>query len=82
MFAALGFEFDPGITVARRREAEVAAEVEISVLILDRFVVGLRGREGRLHLQLAVDEERRGTAAAEEQAMLALRDFYDGEGAQ
>ena len=66
MFAALGFKFDPSVAVTWRREAEVAAEVEILVLILDRFVVGAGGREGRLELELAVDEERRGSAPAQE----------------
>jgi hypothetical protein len=43
VFAALGFEFDPGVAVARRRETEVAAEVEILVLVLDRLVVRAGG---------------------------------------
>ena len=64
MFAAFGFEFDPGVAVAGRGEAEVTAEVQVFVLILDRLVVGAGGREGRLRLQLAVEEERRGAAAA------------------
>ena len=66
MFAALGFKFDPSIAVARRGEAEVAAEVEVVVLRLDRLVVGAGRREGRLELELAVDEERRGSASAQE----------------
>ena len=66
VFAALGFKFDPSIAVARRGEAEVAAEVEVVVLRLDRLVVGAGRREGRLELELAVDEERRGSASAQE----------------
>ena len=45
---------------------EVAAEVEVVVLRLDRLVVGAGRREGRLELELAVDEERRGSAPAQE----------------
>ena len=82
VLAALGFEFDPRIAVAGRGEAEVAAEVEELVLILDGFVIGAGGREGRLRLQLAVDEERRGAATAEEQAMLAGRQLDRPEGAE
>ena len=82
MFAALGFEFDPGVAVARRRETEVAAEVQVLVLVLDWLVVGARGRERRLHLQLAIDEEGGGTATAEQQAMLAGGKLHDAEGAE
>ena len=66
MLAALGFEFDPGVTVARRREAELASEIEEAVLIFDWLVVGAGGREGGLHLQLAIDEERRSSSSAQE----------------
>ena len=82
VFAALGFEFDPGVAVARRREAEVAAEVEVLVLVLDRLVVRAGRRERGLKLELAVDEERGGAASAEQQAMLAGGKLHDAEGAE
>ena len=79
VFAALGFEFDPSVAIARRRETEVASEIEETVLILNWFVVGAGGREGGLHLQLSIDEEGRGSASAQEQAMLARREFHARE---
>jgi len=82
MLAALGLEFGPGVTIARRREAEVSAEVEVVVLRLDRLVVGAGRREGRLDDELAVDEEGGGAAAAEEEAVFAGGEFHDAEGAE
>ena len=82
MFAALGLEFSPGITVAGRGEPEIAAEVEVVVLRLDRLIVGAGGREGRLGDELAVDEEGGGAAAAEEEAVLAGGELHDAEGAE
>ena len=82
VFAALGLEFRPSVTVARRGETKVAAEVEIVVLRLDRFVVGAGRREGRLRDELAVDEERRGAAASEQEAVLAGGEVHHAEGAE
>ena len=82
MFAALGLEFSPGITVARCGEAEVTTEVEVAVLRLDRLIVGAGGREGRLGDELAVDEEGGGAATAEEEAVLAGGELHDAEGAE
>ena len=80
MFAAFGLEFGPRVTVAGRGEAEVAAEVEVVVLRLDRLVVRAGRRERRLRDELAVDEERRGSATAEEESVLAGGEFHDAEG--
>lgn len=81
MFASGAFELAPGITVAGRGEAEVAAEIEEVVLDFDRFIVCARRREGSAEHVFIVDEEDGGTAGAEKDAMLAGGEGYFREGA-
>ena len=82
MFAALGFEFDPGVTIARRGEPEVAAEIEVLILVFDWLVVRRSGSKGRLDLELTIDEEGGGATATEKQAMLAGGEIDVREGAE
>ena len=82
VFAALGLEFAGRVAVARRGEAEVAAEVGELVLRLDRLVVRAGRREGRDGDLLAVDEQRRGAAGAQVQTMLPRRQGHRRVGTQ
>ena len=82
MFAALGFKFDPSVAVARRCEAEVAAEIEEVILVFDWLVVRRSGSKGRLDLELTIDEEGGGATATEEQAMLTGGESDVREGAE
>jgi hypothetical protein len=71
VFAAGAFKLAPCITVARRGETEVAAEVEEVVLGFDGFVVSARRREWRAEDVFIVDEEDGRAARAEEDAVFS-----------